>query len=72
MILDYSDCSLADLYKMLKEQEVSLENYRTQEPSMKRKHRKGHDLWVAISQAKLETIQIIRDEIISRKKEGAL
>lgn len=72
MILDYSDCSLADLYEMLKEQEVSLENYRTQEPSTKRKHRKEHDLWVAISQAKLETIQIIRDEIISRKKEGAL
>lgn len=68
MILDYSQCSLEALYKMLSEQESSLERYRAQEPSTKRKHKKEHDLWVAISQAKLERIHEIREEIIKKKK----
>lgn len=68
MILDYSGCSLESLYQMLNEQETSLERYRAQEPSTKRKHQKEHDLWVAISQVKLERIQEIREEIIKKKK----
>lgn len=68
MILDYSDCSLEDLYEMLREQEASLEKYRAQEPSTKRKNRKEHNLWVAISQAKLERIHEIRETIIKKKK----
>lgn len=68
MILDYSNCSLESLYEMLREQEASLEKYRAQEPSTKRKHRKEHDLWVAISQAKLERIHEIREVIIKKKK----
>lgn len=68
MILDYSQCSLEALYKMLSEQESSLERYRAQELSTKRKYKKEHDLWVAISQAKLERIHEIREEIIKKKK----
>lgn len=70
MILDYSNCSLESLYEMLREQEASLEKYRAQEPSTKRKHRKEHDMWVAISQAKFERIHEIREEIIKKQKEN--
>ena len=68
MIFDYSNCSLDALYEMLREQESSLERYRAQEPSTKRKHRKEHELWVAISQAKLERIHELREEIIRKKR----
>lgn len=53
---------------MLSEQETALERYRALEPSTKRKHQKEHDLWVAISHAKLERIHKIREEIIKKKK----
>lgn len=68
MVLDLSIFSLEELYKILSEQEASLERHRVLEPSIKRKHKKEHDLWVAVSHTRLETIRKIRDEIILRKK----